>query len=285
MRSETPARALLRRVAAASGAVFLCATAGAQNPVPAPAPPIRVLEITAGPAGAERDGVFTLTEERSIFSRTSDPEVIVFFRWEGSPGPHTLVAQWRSPDGAISSSSTIDYVASDRRFGAYWPLILSPRTPLGTWSVEATVDGRPAGRYTFEIRDEKVEAPVVGTPLTPAELYDRLDRAFVVIDRTGHRGQSLDSAGGFVLADGRVCTSVVAIDAVEAVQVIGADGVRRPVQAVHAFSRSNGWTILSVPGAAAAPLGDGPAPDARIGDRLFTIDAACRAVVCCVRDG
>lgn len=271
MRPDTAARALVS-VLAAFGAVFLSFAAGMQGSGPDAQEPVRVLKISAGPAGTEREGVFTLTEERSIFSRTTDREVIVFFQWEGSPGPHTLVARWRSPDGALSSSSTLDYVAADRRFGAYWPLVLSPRTPLGTWSVEATVDGQPGGRYTFEIREEKVDAPVVRAPLTPAELYEQLNRVFVVVDRTGHRGQSLEPAGGFVVADGRVCTSLDALDAVEAVHVVGADGVRQPVDAVQAFRRRHGWAVLRVPGVAARSLGDAASESARIGDRLFTID-------------
>ena len=58
------------------------------------AAPIHVLRFAAGPAGVEEKGNFRLTEERSTFSRTSDRELIVFFQWEGSPGPHKLVARW-----------------------------------------------------------------------------------------------------------------------------------------------------------------------------------------------
>src|SRR3954463_9866278 len=82
----------------------------------------RVISISAGPSGAEANGTFALSEERSIFSREADREVYVLFRWEGAPGPHKLVAEWRSPDGSSSSSSAINYVATDKRFGAYWQL-------------------------------------------------------------------------------------------------------------------------------------------------------------------
>src|SRR5215211_5599406 len=83
---------------------------------------LRVISISAGPSGADVNGTFALSEERSIFSREADREVYVLFRWEGVPGPHKLVAQWRSPDGSATSSSAIDYVAKDKRFGAYWQL-------------------------------------------------------------------------------------------------------------------------------------------------------------------
>src|SRR4051812_1790715 len=81
-----------------------------------------VLKIAAGPAGASSNDSFVLTEERSVFNRTDDREVIVAFDWEGAPGGHKLVAVWRSQDGATTSSSAIDYTAKGRRFGAYWRL-------------------------------------------------------------------------------------------------------------------------------------------------------------------
>jgi S1-C subfamily serine protease len=50
------------------------------------AAPLHVLKIAAGPAGAPSNGRFVLTEERAVFSRTEDREVIVSFEWEGAPG-------------------------------------------------------------------------------------------------------------------------------------------------------------------------------------------------------
>jgi hypothetical protein len=80
--------------------------------------PVRVLSITAGPAGSENNGGFVLHEERSVFGRVTDREIIVVFQWEDVPGAHKLVAQWRSPDGAASVTSAIDYKAAEKRFGA-----------------------------------------------------------------------------------------------------------------------------------------------------------------------
>lgn len=84
--------------------------------------PVQVLSVSAGPTGTDSSGGFVLTEERFVFSRMTDREVIVLFRWEDLPGPHKLVAQWRSPDGGASVSSAIDYKAAEKRFGAYWRL-------------------------------------------------------------------------------------------------------------------------------------------------------------------
>ena len=143
--------------------------AESQAPVSVPTTGLRVLKISAGPSGADKNGVFTLSEERSIFSRTTDRELIVFFQWEGSLGAHKLVAQWRSPDGNVSATSTMDYVAKDRRFGAYWPLYLSSSIALGTWSVEATVDGQPAGRYSL-IPFSSVRSPDIPRETTLGDL-------------------------------------------------------------------------------------------------------------------
>ena len=158
------------------------------------------MRIAGGPSGAETDGTFVFREERSIFSRTDDREVIVLFQWDGAPGSHKLVAQWRSPDGGLTSTSAIDYVAKESRFGAYWRFALSPTMPVGTWLLEATVDGQPGGRFTFEVRDDKIVSPSVKRPLTQAELHQRLNRLFVLIERWDSAGRPLESFGGFVAA-------------------------------------------------------------------------------------
>lgn len=116
---------------------FALAPAAAQQNVP-----VQVLKISAGPAGSESGGVFALSEERSLFSRSTDREVLVFFQWADVPGPHRLVAQWRSPDGGASASSAIDYQAAERRFGARstWdlPMLQAP----GAYRVDVLIDGR-----------------------------------------------------------------------------------------------------------------------------------------------
>ena len=174
-----------------------------QSPAGASVIQLRVIRIAAGPAGSnERSGKFL---ERSIFNRSDDHEVIVLFQWDKElPGAHKLVAQWRSPDGGRSSSSAIDYVARDRRFGGYWRLALAPTTQLGTWSIDVTVDGQPAGRHTFEVRGREIVAvyseETVGTP----ELYEQagIECWFVVIERSTASGRSLGSAA-YLLERGR----------------------------------------------------------------------------------
>src|SRR5687767_7145186 len=176
---------------------------------------VHVLKIAAGPAGVEENGAFRLTEERATFSCTQDREVIVYFQWDGTAGPHKLVAQWRSPDGGFTSNSVIEYTSRERKFGAYWRLPISPAMPLGTGSIEATVDGQPAGRFTFEITGEVAPpAAPVKRPLSQQELYERLAKSFVALLTNADRASQ---AAGTVIAPGRIATSVTVLDGVHQV--------------------------------------------------------------------
>lgn len=248
------------------------APAAAQTPTSVAPAPVHVLRIVAGPAGKEADGTFLLSEERTVFGRADDREVIVLFEWDGVPGPHKLVAQWRSPDGSLSSTSAIGYLANSRRFGGYWRLPISPAMPLGTWSIETTVDGQPAGRLTFEIKGEPVVAAVVKRPLAQAQLYERLNKSFVLIERAGPRGRQLEPAAGLVVEGGRIYTSLAAVDAAETLHAIAADGKRLPLTSMLAWNRRQDWAILG-----GGPVLDASlpvaSPDAiKVGDRLFSME-------------
>ncbi len=251
--------------------VVVPVTARAQTPAAQPPVPVHVLKISAGPAGKEADGAFLLTEERTIFSRSDDREVIVLFQWEGAAGAHKLAAQWRSPDGNLGSTSSVDYVAKDRRFGVYWRLPISPVMPLGSWSIETTVDGQPAGRLSFEIKDERVVAAVVKRPLSQSELYERLSQSFVVIERIGARGRQLEGAAGLAVS-GRVYTSLAAIDSAEAVYGVTADGKRLPLTDVVGLNRRQDWTVLAGVPASGEPLGVAAADGVKVGDRVFSME-------------
>ena len=234
---------------------------------------LHVLKIAAGPAGTEEKGVFVLTEERSAFNRSDDREVIVYFQWEGVPGPHKMVGVWRSPDGGLSSSSTIDYVAKDRRFGAYWRLPISPSVPLGTWSIEATVDGQPGGRFTFEVTDTKAAAVATKRALTQAELYERLTRIFVFLHRATAVGRDLDSAAGFTGSRGQIFTSMAAVDDVDHIRAILPGGTTHPVTALAGWHRIQGWAVLQGPGEGSGEPLPVAAPNAtQVGDRCFSVE-------------
>ncbi len=169
----------------------------------------------------------------------------VLFEWEGGAGGHRLVAQWRSPDSALTSTSAIDYVAKAERFGAYWKLPLSSSMSLGTWSIEATVDGKPAGRFTFELTDEKVESSPRKTVLAEAELYDRLNRAFVVLQRFSTDGRELPATAGFSPAPGLIYTAMSTLDNADEIRSVARDGATKPVLSAVAWNRSQHWAVLS----------------------------------------
>ena len=119
---------------------------------PAASPPtLTVLRIAAGPGGEVRNGEFVLDEERTQFDPARDKQVVVFFQWQGQPGVHRMTAQWKSPDGASSTTSPVQYEAKDRRFGAFWSLPLSAASATGSWTIEATVDGQLGGSCTFDV--------------------------------------------------------------------------------------------------------------------------------------
>ena len=271
------------RMSAVWACMFVLTGVAPSHPLTAAVPqavPLHVLKIAAGPAGSPSNGTFVLTEERSAFNRIDDREVIVSFDWEGTPGVHKLVALWRSQDGGVTSTSSMDYIAKGRRFGAYWTLTLSPTAPIGTWSIEATVDGQPGGRFTFEITDTKVQPgqPVqsvkVKTPLAQSELYERLGRMFVGIERFSSAGRTLDSVSGVLGAKGRIYTSMAAIDDVDRIRAVLPDGSARDLQTLFAWNRRQDWAILEATNAKDIDLAIAASGSVKIGDRCFSIEGS-----------
>jgi hypothetical protein len=233
---------------------------------------VHVLRISSGPAGVERDGSFVLSSERSTFNRNDDREVIVLFEWDGAPGAHRLVAQWRSPDAAVTSISAVDYVARAARFGAFWRLPLLPTMSLGTWSVEATVDNVPAGRMTFEVTDDKMAAAPVRPALTQAQLYERINAAAVELLRTSNAGRQIRPTFGFVAAPGRIYTTMATLDNADDIRVVTRDGVK-PVTGAIAWNRQQRWAVLAGPvDAAAVPVA--PLAATTVGTRCFSVESA-----------
>lgn len=235
--------------------------------------PVHVLRIVSGPSGNVVNGDFVLNEVRTVFNRADDREVIVFFQWEGAPGAHRLVAQWRSPDSAITSNSAIDYVAKAPRFGAFWSLPLSATMALGTWSIEATVDGVPAGRFTFEVTDNRVPSSPVKPMLTPEALYERLNLVSVVLGRSSRTGRSLGAGAGFSPGGGVVYTAMSVLDNADEIRLLLANGTATPLTTVVAWNRAQQWAVLSG-GAAGESIPIAAAGAAKIGSRCVSLDGA-----------
>lgn len=257
----------------ASVFVAVMVLCGVVSPTAQQAPQLHVVRISSGPTGVEEKGAFRLTEERSVFSRTDDKEVIVYFQWDGAPGRHLLEAVWRSPDGSSSSKSTIDYTAKDRRFGAYWRFTMTPDIRLGTWSIEATVDGQPGGRFTFEITGAPAPAAApLMRPLTQPELHALLSKHFVVLTRKAPGPKDLDPAAGSVVAPGQIVTAVRLLDSVDRVAAVSSVGTTHDITTIVDLNRGAGWAILE------SNTGDVPAlPHAstpKVGDRCYSMQGA-----------
>jgi hypothetical protein len=242
------------------------------------APALAVLRIAAGPHGEVRNGNFVLDEERTQFDPSKDKEVVVFFQRQGEPGLRRMMAQWKSPDGASSTTSPIQYDARDRRFGAFWSLTLSPATATGTWTIEATVDGQPGGRLNFDVAatagGTSASAPPSRRLLSQADLFSRASAAFVLLERTTAKGERLDPAAALAAGHGRLFTSVAAVDGADAVTAVLPDGRRQPVTGMLAMNRRQDWIVL-----AGGPDGEVNQPvvaenGIQIGDRVFSIEAS-----------
>lgn len=259
-----------RRLLALVGTVLVAVSAVAAQQSPAP---ITVMNIAAGPTGRDERGTFVLNEERSVFNRTDDREVVVLFRWSGTAGAHKLIAQWRSPDGGLTSNSAINYQASEPRFGAYWTLPLTPSTPLGLWSIEATVDGLPAGRFTFEVTDLKVPSAVTKRPLSEAELFARLNPVFVILERLSASGRTLTAAAG-VINEGSLYTALSAIDGAAQVRAHSEGRGVAPLTSLVAWHRAQDWAVATTVGPSTAPLPIAAADGTKVGDRCYSMEGS-----------
>lgn len=251
---------------------------------------VQLLQVVSGPSGSETGSTFVLSEERSTFNRTIDREAIIYFQWQGNRGPHKLVARWQGPERSFSSTAAIDYVAKDRRFGAYWRLPLSPSMPTGTWSIEVTVDGEPGGRYTFEVTDTTVPAgpavPVKRLP-THAELYEQLRRVFVVIERSTAGGRQLDPGAGFVGSKGRLYTAVSVLDDVDFLRATFADGTRGDLTALLSWNRRQDWAAIPGPDVGES-LSVASLESTKVGDRCVSMEGGStggRVLVDCTITG
>lgn len=246
-----------------------------QTPQAAAAPPT-VLRVAVGPSGQLRSGNYVLDEERSRFDPAVDRQVIVLFQWEGVAGTHRMSVTWKSPDGAASTTPPVEYTANDRRFGGYWPLTLSAATAPGTWTVQATVDGQPAGQVTFEVGASGGGAAPKPTRrvMTQSQLFARLNETFVTLERSTAKGRRLEPTSAVALGHGRIATAVAAIDGSDAVIAVLPSGKRQPMTSILAIDRAHDWVVL-----AGGPEGELEVPAAadnvvQVGDRCFSMEAS-----------
>jgi hypothetical protein len=237
---------------------------------------IRVVRVAAGPRGTESGGEFRLDEERTTFNRATDTQVIVSFRWEGAPGMHRMAGRWRAPNGGVSISE-FEYTARDRLFGAYWSLPITPSSPVGTWTLEATVDGLPSGTLTFEISDTAVVPD--GTrrrPLAQSELFDRVSSVFVTIERSTQRGGTIGRTAGFLFVPGHIATTFMAVDAADGLRLLMPAGQREDISSLIAWNQTQDWALLPTATTQSTPLPIAP-QIAKVGDRCYSMETGTGA--------
>ena len=228
--------------------------------------PFRVTRSIAGAAGHEDNGKFVMDDPRSLFNAGKDSKVFVYFEWEGPLGPHHFEGLWKSPEGKIVLISDFRYEAKSSHFSGYWTMLLSEGTPSGEWSLEARIDGEPAGSLSFVITGSPVaHAPAPPQPLTLAELYRKAMDATVVIEKLSPDGSPIEKSTGFWIADGQILTSFESIDGASALRVAPNSGAQTKTDQVLAWNRWHDWAVIKVDAISKSTLKRGPASAVDVG--------------------
>lgn len=214
----------------------------------APATPLRLVKSLSGTKGEIRDGRFVILDPRNTFRLPEDANVVVYFEWLGTPGKHLMVGTWRGPANT-STTSSFEYVATDRSFSAYWELTLPPTAPRGQWVLEATVDGMPAGVHPFEVVGPEATAPAIAatrTPLTRPEVFARTLEASVLVEALDAVGTRVALAPGFLLGPGAVATTLSAIENATKLRVRSRKGHSSEAAGLVGFDRAAGWALVPI---------------------------------------
>ena len=250
--------------------------AQAAGGVQAGEPKFRIIRSVSGTKGSQKGISYVVEDPRTVFYIPEDHQVIVYFEWEGPPGMHHLEGVWKNPEGKVVLLSDFDYQASQRRFGAYWALVLSEAVQPGLWALEAHVDGELAASHNFQIVASP--RPAITTPqrrlLSPSEIYQRALGASVPISKRDASGEQLSEGSGFLIASGFVLTSFQNIDGAGSVVVRLADGRRIEPEGVVTWNRMQDWVILKMAASDAPTLPPANPNSVSVGDRCYTLDVS-----------
>jgi S1-C subfamily serine protease len=255
----------------------LGATMPAWRSVAADNPPVRLIRSTSGTKGSLQGTRFIIEDPRTTFYAGEDRQVVVYFEWEGRPGPRDCKASWKDPSGTVVLTSPFTYKAAGARFAVYWTLALPDSPRQGLWAVEAEVDGHPAGVYTFQIQAtrgaEDARQParrVIG----PAELYGRAQAATLTVEALDGRGGSLATGSGFVLDERLVLTAFQLIEGAAHVRVAPSAGDPVEVDELAAWNRRQDWAVLRTPPLGALQLPIDRSRSWKVGDRCWFLDTS-----------
>jgi hypothetical protein len=281
MRSES-----IRRSAAVAIGVVLAVVIGS-GPVdgrtqgtsvaPAQAPLFRVVRSTSGSKGRVTGQAFVVEDPRTVFRVPDDRQVIVHFEWEGPGGAHRMEGLWRNPDGRVSTISEFAHTSRGGRFGAYWELALPSTAATGTWTLEARIDGQPAGTHTFEIVTGAGATPAVAVtavraPLSGPELYRRIQAATVTVRKLDAAGRIGLTASAFAIAKDRVVLPFHVIDGAATLRLASMSGQTEDVTRVVALDRAADWAILPIATLTVEPLERPATREAGVGTPLYGLN-------------
>jgi S1-C subfamily serine protease len=210
---------------------------------------VRLIRSTAGTKGRVVGSRYAIDDPRTAFG-PEDPQIVVYFEWEGTTGTHQCQATWKNPSGKVVFVSPLEVRTQGRRFGAYWTLTL-PETPaLGLWAVVADVDGQGAGTHVFQIQSTAAPAGVQGASrrlLDSAEIYKRASAATAVVESILPGGEVLRRGSGFFLDERLLVTAFQVIDGASAARITLADGRTLTTDAAAARDRRQDWIVLQTP--------------------------------------
>ena len=216
--------------------------------VVAPASPFRLLRSISGSRYEIKNGRLTVLDPRTAFRVPEDGKIIVYFEWLGPAGKHQLVGTWRGPANT-STTSAFEYVAKESNFSAYWELDLPATAPRGQWSLEATIDGHPAGVHAFDVGGADSPAPVVTptrAPLTRQEVFARTLAASVIVEAVDREGTRIATGPGVAIDRTTIATSFAVLNNAVRLRVRGRDGATIETDKVASWNRRQDWALIPV---------------------------------------
>jgi hypothetical protein len=254
---------------------------GVASAAPAPSA-YRLIRSTSGSKGQTVGNTFSVVDPRTVFRVPDDRQILVHFEWDGPAGKHRMEGIWRNPDGRVSTVSEFDYEARGSRFGAYWTLALPDSAAIGTWRLEARIDGQPAGAHTFEILpgtgggagSSTASAPAAPArrALSAAEVYTRLQAATALVEKLDAGGRPGLVAAAAAVAPGYLATPFHVVEGAARLKVTSPTGQTTLVESLAAYDRKADWAILPVPGLTLTPLERPAAREVGVGSHLYTLN-------------
>jgi hypothetical protein len=248
-----------------------------------PAASFRLVRAQSGPSGKVVGAKLVLDETRNRFVYPKDKSLMAYFEWAGPQGDHTITGIWKSPDGQIySTSSDIRLQVQTPEFGAYWQFALSPGMPSGKWTLEAQIDGKPAGSCALELEFPAPAKSVAAEPTPTAapegeisldELYQTTKPSMVWVHRRDSSGRRVDTSTGFIIGQNRVATAFQGIDGGASVEVQFDDGQVVATNETWGINRLEDWAILKVPTGSRPALRRSEHPKVPIGAMLHIYNA------------